>query len=304
VTIQEMNMTEPVIETPPSESAPVLRLYGAGRDIRTREARRVDRFRKKAFRIGEIPIRPGRRVEVGLDFIRAHFTEIVDNIKRGALRVQSSADTFVDPEELKAILEGRIKVTAFVDDDREEEIESSEGELDELSAKIETLSEILSKAEEPDPVAPKVEEKDFTVAEEPSSASVASITESEDARILAEAGAALEAITAADTDDKLLDALAATLNVPAASAPEVPPVLEVPAELLEAPPVEAPAAAPEPEKAPEAVKPKVALPAAWRARNQKDLLALCKELGIEADKSMSKATLIGLIAEWEKRANA
>lgn len=299
-------MTEPVIETLPSESAPVLQLYGAGRDVRTREARRVDRFRKKAFRIGEIPIRPGRRVEVGLDFIRAHFTEIVDNIKRGALRVTSNSDRFVDPEELKAILEGRIKVTAFVDDDCEEEIESSEGELDELSAKLETISEILSKAEEPDPVAPKVEEKDFTVAEDPSSASIASIasiTDAEDERILAEMKTA-ETITVADTDDKLLDALAATLNVPAASAPEVPPVLEVPAELLEAPPVEAPAAAPEPEKASEAVKPKVVLPDAWRARNQKGLLDLCKELGVEADKSMSKTALIGLIAEWEKRANA
>lgn len=243
---------ETKIETP-TETTPVFRLYGSGRDARTRDARRADRFRKKSPRIGEVSIRPGRRVEVGLGFVRAHFEEIVGHIRRGALRVESSSDRFVDPEELRAIIEGRIQVSSF-----EEETSGggSEESLEEMSTALKEISDSIATLE--------------AEAE-----SVASITDSEDARILEEMKSPTEkepqVVTPADVDDTLLDGLAASLAVPAVTPPAAP---------------------------------KVVLPEAWRSRNQKDLLALCKELSIEADKNMSKAAIIALIADWEKRTSA
>jgi hypothetical protein len=84
----------------------ILHLYGAGRDTQTKAMRRLDRFGERHFRIGEVVVRPGRRVPVTVGFLAGHLDEVIRHIERGALRLQSDADSFVDPDELRALVNG------------------------------------------------------------------------------------------------------------------------------------------------------------------------------------------------------
>lgn len=85
----------------------VLYAFGSGRTSTTKADRRMNRFADRHFRIGEhVIVRPGRRVPVTLGYLAGHVDVVVENIKRGALRLQSSADSFVDPKELRSLLRG------------------------------------------------------------------------------------------------------------------------------------------------------------------------------------------------------
>jgi hypothetical protein len=80
-----------------------LHLLGAGYHPSTKTVRRSYRFAEKSFLIGSLPIRPNRRIPVTVDFVVGHLDEIIDRVNRGTLLVQHSADTFVDPDELRSI---------------------------------------------------------------------------------------------------------------------------------------------------------------------------------------------------------
>lgn len=86
----------------------ILYAFGAGRDPQTKMARRLDRFSDRTFRIGsDVIIRPGRRVPVTVGYLSNHLDEVVGHIERGALRLQSDSDSFIDPNELRAIVAGQ-----------------------------------------------------------------------------------------------------------------------------------------------------------------------------------------------------
>lgn len=84
----------------------IVHLYGAGRDSQTKAMRRLDRFGERHFRIGEVVVRPGRRVPVTVGFLKGHLEEVIRHIERGALRLQSDSDSFIDPDELRALVTG------------------------------------------------------------------------------------------------------------------------------------------------------------------------------------------------------
>lgn len=85
----------------------ILYAFGAGRDPQTKAARRLDRFSEKTFRIGpDVIIRAGRRTEVAVSYIRDHLDTVIGHIERGALRLQSHSDSFIDPNELRALVNG------------------------------------------------------------------------------------------------------------------------------------------------------------------------------------------------------
>lgn len=84
----------------------IIYAYGAGRDHRTKYDRRMSRFLARQFRVGEVVIRPGRRVPVTVQFLAGHADEIVRHIDRGALRLQRHADAFLTTSEFRALLRG------------------------------------------------------------------------------------------------------------------------------------------------------------------------------------------------------
>jgi len=90
----------------------IIYVYGAGRDHRTKYDRRMSRFLDRQFRIGDVVVRPGRRVPVTVRFLSGHVEEVVRHINRGALRLQSHADAFINPEELRAIVRGDLPALA------------------------------------------------------------------------------------------------------------------------------------------------------------------------------------------------
>ena len=90
----------------------IIYAYGAGRDHRTKYDRRMGRFLERQFRVGEVVIRPGRRVPVTMQFLAGHADEIVRHIDRGALRLQSHADAFLTTSEFRALLRGEAPVKA------------------------------------------------------------------------------------------------------------------------------------------------------------------------------------------------
>lgn len=92
----------------------IIYAYGAGRDHRTKYDRRMGRFLARQFRVGEVVIRPGRRVPVTMQFIAGHADEILRHVDRGALRLQSHADAFISTAELRALLRGEAPVKAPV----------------------------------------------------------------------------------------------------------------------------------------------------------------------------------------------
>jgi hypothetical protein len=89
----------------------VLYILGGGRSS-TREARRLDRFGSRVERIGDLVIRPQRRVAVTVEFAAQHLAELQDAISRGSIVVQHDADTFVDPQELQALVAGKPSPTS------------------------------------------------------------------------------------------------------------------------------------------------------------------------------------------------
>lgn len=134
----------------------IIHLYGASRDVRTKPERRLNRFADKQFRIGDVLVRPGRRVPVTVRFLAGHVGAVIEHIQRGALRLESSSDRFIDPEEFKALVAGT-PLPALVrgpgDEDgpgdeipAEEPAEESQGEptMDEPSD-----TDLANEAEEP-----------------------------------------------------------------------------------------------------------------------------------------------------------
>ena len=89
-------------------SQQILYAFGAGRDPQTKAARRLDRFSDRTFRIGsDVIVRPGRRVPVTVGYLSNHLDEVLGHIERGALRLQSDSDSFIDKDELRAIVAGQ-----------------------------------------------------------------------------------------------------------------------------------------------------------------------------------------------------
>jgi hypothetical protein len=84
----------------------VVYAFGAGRHHSTKFERRLNRFQERQFRIGDVIIRPGRRVPMTIGFLAGHLEEVISHIERGALRLQSDADSYVDPDELRALVNG------------------------------------------------------------------------------------------------------------------------------------------------------------------------------------------------------
>lgn len=81
-----------------------LYLSGGGRSRMTRELRRKNRFPRRVFTIGGLPIRPGRFVDVNFAFVAKHFDEIVARVRTGTLLVTHDHDHCVDEDELRAML--------------------------------------------------------------------------------------------------------------------------------------------------------------------------------------------------------
>lgn len=75
-------------------------MLGGGRHASSRQTRRSNEFARRVFRIGGYPVRPGRRVDVSIDFLAANFQEVCAHIQNGTLLIQHSHDDFVDVDEL------------------------------------------------------------------------------------------------------------------------------------------------------------------------------------------------------------
>ena len=92
-----------------SPQAPrVMYLLGGGRSA-TLAARRASRFDGRTLRIGDLVVRPQRRIAVTVDFVKQYAAEISAYITSGALVLQHDADNFVDIEELKSLVGGSSK---------------------------------------------------------------------------------------------------------------------------------------------------------------------------------------------------
>lgn len=120
-----------------------LYLVGGGRNPHTRELRRAARFSRRVFRIGDLTIRPNRRVVVTTEFCAKHFKEIVAHITDGTLIVQHDADRFVTADDLRALL-GRAPATV---DTASEETSNQETEETQEDTKSEEASEETSTEE-------------------------------------------------------------------------------------------------------------------------------------------------------------
>lgn len=103
-----------------------LYLVGGGRNPHTRELRRAARFSRRVFRIGDLTIRPNRRVVVTTEFCAKHFKEIVAHITDGTLIVQHDADRFVTADDLRALL-GRAPATVDTASEETSNQETEEG---------------------------------------------------------------------------------------------------------------------------------------------------------------------------------
>lgn len=120
-----------------------LYLVGGGRNPHTRELRRAARFSRRVFRIGDLTIRPNRRVVVTTEFCAKYFKEIVAHITDGTLIVQHDADRFVTADDLRALL-GRAPATV---DTASEETSNQETEETQEETKAEETSEETSTEE-------------------------------------------------------------------------------------------------------------------------------------------------------------
>jgi len=68
-------------------------------------ARRTHKIQGRVVHIGDLIIRPQRRAEVTIGFVRTHAKLITSLIESGCIVLQHDADNFVDPKELASILE-------------------------------------------------------------------------------------------------------------------------------------------------------------------------------------------------------
>lgn len=78
-------------------------LLGGGRHRATRDLRRAARFKRRAYYLAGMIIRPGRKVDVTPHFIADHLDEILKRLGEGTLLIQHRGDHFVDEDELRAI---------------------------------------------------------------------------------------------------------------------------------------------------------------------------------------------------------
>lgn len=297
--MEQLPQTEDVVLT--TEAAITLphRLYlfGGGRHHSTKALRRAARFKRRVFDIGEITIRPNRRVDVNVEFVVKHYDAILAAMKTGQLLVQHSADEFVDTDELAAIraaflgeaLPGPIVKEVAEDEPDDDPVDNPEGDEADDPALAQPPAEPVADeppADEPNPAALAFGD-DEPAQEEPEEAADApeAVEEPEEA-----AQPVLEA--AADMDEPVVEP-------------------EAPVDLAEEPVSEdwyGETAEPEaPEAEPDvAVEPEAErrfLPEGWEKSTKKDLLKLCAERGISVEgKRTNNETLIDLLKSWQQGA--
>lgn len=79
-------------------------LLGSGRHVATRLQRRKNNVKRRVARIGDLIVRPGRRVDVTPEFVAKYLNDIVAGVEAGIIIVCHSADRFMDRDELKALV--------------------------------------------------------------------------------------------------------------------------------------------------------------------------------------------------------
>lgn len=274
-----------ILSTEASISLPHrLYLFGGGRHHSTKALRRAARFKRRVFDIGEITIRPNRRVDVNVEFVVKYYDAILAALKTGQLIVQHSADRFVDTDELAAIraaflgeaLPGPIVKEVEDDESDDDPVDNPEGESDDDPALAQPVDEEPAEPEE-NPAALAFGD-DEPAAEPPVASEIVEQPE--------ETTQALEA--SADMDE-----------------PEVTPEPPVEVELTEDVQEEVEAAAdPFEEPVDEAVEPETEqrfLPEGWEKSTKKELLKLCAERGISVEgKRTNNETLIDLLKSWQQ----
>lgn len=238
-----------------------LYLVGGGRNVHTRMMRRAHRFSRRAFRIGELTIRPNLRVPVTLAFCAKHQKEIEAHIANGTLLVQHNADTDVSIDELRSLL-GRTAP--------EEELQVA----DEVEA--------IVLPENP------VSTGELTT-EEVQAAHAAGVLVVDAEGLGFVPGAWLEGLRTEPP---------APPAEPPAGPPEtegVPDTDVAPVEAAETPVESSEAVEAETEVAEAPVEAK-RLPEGWEKRTKKELLQLCAEFGVEANDKMSNARIVELLS--------
>lgn len=266
-----------------------LYLFGGGRHVSTKALRRATRFKGRVFRIGEIIVRPNRRVDITVSFLVAHYEQIVAAVKTGQLIVQHTGDRFVDIDELAAIralalgeaLPGPIVKTVDADEPDEDPVDNPEGEGGAdpaLTAPPETTGS---------PETPESQETD----ENPAAAAFGDDAEPEDAPEAVE--------TPEEGATPVLEA-AADMDEPT-DVPEAP--LDLDEEPIEAVAEADPFAEDEP-AVDAAVEPEAEqrfLPPGFEDLTKKDLLKLCAERNISVEgKRTNNETLVDLLRSWQR----
>lgn len=111
----------------------IIHLFGSARSSETKTARRMDRFGNKAFSVGGVPIRSGRRTTVSFNFLEAHLDMIIAHVERGALRCQLNSDSFLTTKELRALFAAPILAAPDENSEGGEQSEPQEEEQTEES---------------------------------------------------------------------------------------------------------------------------------------------------------------------------
>jgi hypothetical protein len=250
-----------------------LYLLGGGRHPSTRALRRVNRFRPRVFDIGELTIRPNRRVDVTVEFVLKHFDAIVQHVNNGTLIVQHSADRLVDVDELhaiRAVARGEVP----------------QGPIVKLTAEDESDDDAIDNPEDDGT------HQDPALADaDPNPAAVA----------FGEPEAALEPVEAQEEPQEAPEvdpfdepSLDTTDLLEPEPAPE--PMEEL-ADLTETVPVVMEAAADVVEAEPE----QRWLPEGFEKLHKKELLGLCTERGIEVESTRTnEKQLVRLLRSWKK----
>lgn len=277
-----------------------LYLFGGGRHHSTKALRRAARFKRRVFDIGEITIRPNRRVDVNVEFVVKHYDSIVAAMKTGQLLVQHSADEFVDLDELAAMralflgeaLPGPVVKEVAEDEPDDDPVDNPEGESDDDPALTA-------------PPAPPADPEPTPETDEPNPAALAFGDDEPAAQEPVEATDAPEAVEEPEEAAEPVLEAAADMDEPVVEP-------EAPVDLAEEPVSEdwygelaEPEAAPEPEPD-AAVEPEAErrfLPEGWEKSTKKDLLKLCAERGISVEgKRTNNETLIDLLKSWQQGA--
>jgi hypothetical protein len=77
------------MDTPEITLPTTVFLYGAGRSPATRMVRRQNRFKNRTPNIGDLSIRPNRRVAVTPEFVVKHWAQILECLDHGVLSVET-----------------------------------------------------------------------------------------------------------------------------------------------------------------------------------------------------------------------